>query len=579
MACTYLLTAHKCTIFSLYLGMTVLLTWGCGGQLDDRDLMDCAGRCELSSAGEYQVGTGKQDITGPLGLPMMGWGWAEPLAQDIHRPLFSRAFVIMDPGSGRRVALVTADLGQVFQSVHLAVLAQLAEDPELRDEAGEPLYTAANVLISATHTHSGPMGYSHSKLYNTTSTKGVPRAREYYSAKNFAIITKGITRSIVEAHQSLQPATLSWASGTLAGLGKNRSLSAYLRNPEADGAPESWQTNQTMTLLRFDDREGNALGVLNWFALHGTSLGNDNTSISGDNKGEAARLFEMAHRAVGQDFVAAFAQSDCGDVSPNTMGDVDGDGDWDGEGGADDRLSLEIAGRKQFERATELFEAAAPLAGKIDHRQTYVDFSGLELEVEVGGESRRVTTCPAAVGQSMSAGTEDGRGFTLLFAEGMTCDSNSFWVPAPECWAAEPCHGAKAVMIGTPRGSDESPGMPQILPLQLITLGGLAIVAVPAELTTVAGHRLRQSVAEALGPSIKQVVIAGLANTYAGYVTTREEYQQQDYEGGSTLFGEHTLAAYQQQFQELARALVQDEPVTSDLRPLDLSGDWATEDR
>jgi neutral ceramidase len=33
------------------------------------------------------------------------------------------------------------------------------------------------------------------------------------------------------------------------------------------------------------------------------------------------------------------------------------------------------------------------------------------------------------------------------------------------------------------------------------------------------------------------VVVAGPANTYSHYVTTREEYGVQRYEGGSTLYG------------------------------------------
>ena len=36
------------------------------------------------------------------------------------------------------------------------------------------------------------------------------------------------------------------------------------------------------------------------------------------------------------------------------------------------------------------------------------------------------------------------------------------------------------------------------------------------------------------------------------YVTTREEYQQQAYEGGHTIFGQWTLAAFQTRFAHLA---------------------------
>lgn len=51
------------------------------------------------------------------------------------------------------------------------------------------------------------------------------------------------------------------------------------------------------------------------------------------------------------------------------------------------------------------------------------------------------------------------------------------------------------------------------------------------------------------------VVISGLSNQYSHYVTTREEYGAQRYEGASTMFGPFTLAAYQQRFAALALAL------------------------
>ena len=53
--------------------------------------------------------------------------------------------------------------------------------------------------------------------------------------------------------------------------------------------------------------------------------------------------------------------------------------------------------------------------------------------------------------------------------------------------------------------------------------------------------------------------IAGLANSYSHYITTFEEYSVQRYAGASTLFGPHTLAAYQQEYYKLAYALAKGE--------------------
>lgn len=68
------------------------------------------------------------------------------------------------------------------------------------------------------------------------------------------------------------------------------------------------------------------------------------------------------------------------------------------------------------------------------------------------------------------------------------------------------------------------------------------------------------------------IVIAGLANSYSHYITTFEEYQEQRYEGASTLFGPHTLAAYQQTFYDLAIKLARNQSVPNGPRPLDGRG-------
>ena len=67
-------------------------------------------------------------------------------------------------------------------------------------------------------------------------------------------------------------------------------------------------------------------------------------------------------------------------------------------------------------------------------------------------------------------------------------------------------------------------------------------------------------------------MIAGLANSYSHYITTYEEYQQQRYEGASTLYGPHTLAGYQQTFYRLTTSLAKNESVPSGPQPFDMRG-------
>ena len=97
------------------------------------------------------------------------------------------------------------------------------------------------------------------------------------------------------------------------------------------------------------------------------------------------------------------------------------------------------------------------------------------------------------------------------------------------------------------------PGTPEVLPIQIVRLGQLAIAAVPAEFTTMSGRRIRDTVFDQLRHvGVEQVVLAGYSNAYAGYVATQEEYLSQQYEGASTHFGPWTQAAYEQSFSRLA---------------------------
>ena len=107
-------------------------------------------------------------------------------------------------------------------------------------------------------------------------------------------------------------------------------------------------------------------------------------------------------------------------------------------------------------------------------------------------------------------------------------------------------------------GSLNKPWTPEILPLQLIIIGELAIAAFPGEITTIAGARLRDTIQNVLVKrGIKKVIISPYANAYCGYVTTYEEYQHQLYEGGHTVFGEWTLAAFQTKFKQLALQMLE----------------------
>ncbi|HYO65767.1 MAG TPA: neutral/alkaline ceramidase [Archangium sp.] len=504
----------------------------------------------------FQLGAGIYDITGPAAeIGMMGYAMVDQKTAGIHQRLRSRAFVIASPCNGKRAVFVSADLGQVFQGVRQQVV------EKLRARYGT-LYTDDNVLLSATHTHSGPGGHSHYALYNLTVLG--------YDKQGFEAIVDGIFQSIVRAHDNLAPGTLRVASGDLLDASINRSPEAYLRNPSTERAQYAHDTDKRMTLLRLQGDDGREVGLINWFAVHATSMGNDNLLISGDNKGYAAYLFEKLKGTsypAQRTFVAAFAQSNEGDVTPNIYGGTNG-------GGANDFESTELSARKQYNLAKTLYDtASAPLTGGVDFRHAYVAMDSVQVAPAYTDGMWR-TTCEAAIGDSMLAGAEDGPGYGH---EGSTCESiDSVWSVFNCTVSTTPCQGEKPIVLemGT---MTPYPWTPEVLPLQVVRLGNVALVALPFEPTTMAGRRVRQQVlAQLSSVGVNQVIIAGLSNAYAGYLSTREEYAKQDYEGASTHFGPWTLAAVQQEVDKLASALRTGATVAPGPTPRDLRNDQST---
>jgi len=91
-----------------------------------------------------KAGVAKVDITPPPGLPMYGYFDRTQLSTGTLDPLYARILVL--EVDGKRLALVTLDLGRTFGPASLA---------RLRDQ----LTQASGIsflLITASHTHAGP---------------------------------------------------------------------------------------------------------------------------------------------------------------------------------------------------------------------------------------------------------------------------------------------------------------------------------------------------------------------------------------------------------------------------------------
>lgn len=508
--------------------------------------------------GDYLIGMGISDITGPAAeCGMMGYSQQDQTTAGIHLRPRARAFVFA--AGGQRVVFAVAENAMIFQSVHRGVLAELAR------RFGD-LYTERNVLLTSTHSHAVCGGAAHDYAYNL-SILGFQQ--QVYDAE-----VGGLVEAIAAAHADLAPGALALGRAELHNASVNRSRVAFDRNPDADKVHFPAAIDPAVTALSIS-RGGRPTGSITWFATHNTSMSNKNRLISSDNKGYAAFACEHLEHGVryldegAPGFVAAFAQTNAGDMSPNLNLQPS-------SGPTDDEFdNTRILGERQYDAARAAVPAAHPVTGSIESVFCYIDLADITVDGRFTPDGAPGHTAPAAAGVSLLAGSvEDGpglpggpipEGVRNPFLDALGGDPHR---PAP-AWLAD-AQAPKAIAVPFSL-LPPAPWVPNIVPIQLVRIGELYLAAAGGEFTIVAGLRVRRAVAAALGVELQQVLLQGYANAYHEYVTTPEEYDAQQYEGASTLFGRYTLPAYQQEFTRLAVALGAGTTVARGPAPRDLS--------
>jgi neutral ceramidase len=488
-----------------------------------------AGGAKSFAQTTIEAGLARVKITGPVWGPLL-MGYANPSqhAYGIHMDLFARAFVLREPRTHQRVALVNLDLSQINEALRRAVL------DRLQILYGDR-YQDNNLLLSATHTHSALGGLSHYRLYNIASMGFEP--------DHFRLVVDRIVEAIQQAEAHLQPARLEWVEGHLPGVSKNRSLEAFNQDPDRSVFPSG--IDDEVQQINIRNAQGRPLGFWNLFAVHGTSLPNTERYVSGDNKGWAGWKTEKE-----KNIVAAFANGAAGDVSPDPLA-------------RNNREEIFQATRKvaeaQSRKGLELLEQRGRELTTVSSALNWVEMP--KVQGQYDGHSFKL--CEPAIGYSMIAGAEDGRGSLPGVNEGITVDNfrsvglfprmalgvlkKIFSLSVNEDAA---CHGNKPVLFHT--GSPGVPGTPRILPFQLIRLGPVILASLPFEPTTLSGYRIRRAILESTASEgVRHVLLVGYANAYSGYLSTPEEYDMQHYEGASTHFGRETLLGVISSFRSL----------------------------
>lgn len=252
-----------------------------------------------AAAAELKVGTAAVKITPPEGTPLAGY-YSPRGAKDVLDDLHSKALVLEHDGT--RVALVACDLISLPRRT-VAEARRLIEK-----QTGIP---AAHVMISATHTHTGPA------LIRDSATDELVGATGDLGRRYSEALPGLIAQSVAEANKNLTSARVSAAVGKEDGISFNRrffmrdgSVSWNPRKQHPDIVQPAGPIDPDVGVVYFETAKGKPLATYVNFALHPDTVGGE--AVSADYPGVLAKLLAEYK---GADMLTVFANGCCGNVN------------------------------------------------------------------------------------------------------------------------------------------------------------------------------------------------------------------------------------------------------------------------
>ncbi len=418
----------------------------------------CCGAGSAAKADSLRVGSARVDIT-PASDPAN-----PPTGKYAHEKLYVRA-IVLDSGPAR-AALIGADQGGLPDALWVPASKQIAAELNCPVE---------NIVMSATHTHSGwgpgasPFG------------SGRPRPQGGFQAVDPnqppPPIVAQIVDAVRQAKAKLQPASFGFGTG-MSYLNVSRDnidaeTHRWTQAPNLNGA-----SDKTVAVLKFSAPDGELIAVYFTYAMHPVN-GFLSGFISADFAGAASRYVEQAY---GDKVVAVFAQNASGDQNPLYL--------RASTNGMASRSAVKITGNVLAREPVE-----APLRdGKV---------TAVPMDPQVRDNLERVMD---------AEGVLLGEEVIRVMSNTSRMDSN------PRIWAAQntaTCPGRKRLdnaREGTP-GSYED-GDPVNMRLGVLRIGNVALASVNGEIYTPIEQRLKER--SPLADTVMVTLANGAANS--GYV-------------------------------------------------------------
>ena len=254
-------------------------------------IMACTSRLEEKSF--VKVGLGETVITPKENVRMRGFARSQ-VSTGVHDDLHARSLVVED-AKGSTVVLMTVSLCNMSEYYSKRIRAGITEKTGIPEN---------NIIISCTHTHSGPNVGSSRDTYN----KGqIDRSVTSPTYRTFLI--DQCIASTVEAWESRIPGRIGIASTQVLELGRNRRRLLYGGlHPDPEAA-----------VIKVEDTQGNLLGVAFNYGCHPSALDWRNTLFSEDWPYYAIKGIK---KEIGEAVWVAYYQSSVGDINVGYLSEL-----------------------------------------------------------------------------------------------------------------------------------------------------------------------------------------------------------------------------------------------------------------
>jgi neutral ceramidase len=239
-----------------------------------------------------RAGAARIDITPDKPVTLSGYASRKGLSTGVHDPLSAR--VLAFEAGAKRLVLVSVDIIGFYDGTD-----EYLRGPLLKEFGLQP----SELFLCAIHTHAAPSP-------TVNRERGNPNNVEYMET-----LLRKLTGVIRQALDGLRPASLGLGVGYCP-IGANRRELRVSDKGESSivlGRNPYGQTDKEVLVMKVARPDGTPMAVAFDYATHGTSLGYDNYTLSGDVPGLAEQFVE---KIVGGGAIAPAFIGASGDVDP-----------------------------------------------------------------------------------------------------------------------------------------------------------------------------------------------------------------------------------------------------------------------